>query len=147
MTNLGTFARTQRSSGDSVATPEHILAAVRTEFGEFFDPCPLNSSFDPKVHTDGLKIPWGPVNFINPPWSRAGMWLKKAYAEWKLGKTCVVLLKCNITATKNFRNYSRGAELRFLPRTQFPGYTTAFWGSLMLLVFRAGNASTTWSSI
>ena len=55
---------------------------------EVFDPCPLKASFD------GLSIPWGRANFINPPYTLAlkEAFIKKALEESKLEKLCVLLI-------------------------------------------------------
>jgi hypothetical protein len=43
---------------DDWETPQYILDWVKSNYGEFFDPCPLRSSFD------GLNIDWKPINFV-----------------------------------------------------------------------------------
>ena len=58
---------------DDWATPEEFKQKIREEFGEYFDPCPFKNDVN---NFDGLKIEWGGVNFINPPYSRE---LKKAF--------------------------------------------------------------------
>jgi len=59
------------SDNDFWYTPEYILQAVRGVLGnDYFDPCPINPTFD------GLDVTWGRNCFINPPYSRK---LKKAF--------------------------------------------------------------------
>jgi len=60
---------------DDWATPKRLLEEIRQEFGEFFDPCPLNADFD------GLNIGWKEINYINPPYSRMikEAFIRKAY--------------------------------------------------------------------
>lgn len=43
----------------------YIYDELNKEFD--FDPCPLHHNIE---DWDGLKIEWGKVNFINPPYSR-----------------------------------------------------------------------------
>jgi hypothetical protein len=97
---------------DHWATPPEMLNLIKMEFGEFFDPCPLNASFD------GLSIPWGKVNYINPPYCRElkEAFIRKAYEESQKGKTCIMLLPVS-TSTKIFHEiiYPH-AEIRFLKR-------------------------------
>jgi len=94
---------------------------IRKEFGNFFDPCPINHKFD------GLKIRWKKVNFINPPYNIADKtnFVRKAIFEASQGKTCILLLP-SATETKIFMemwNYAH--EIRFLyKRVKFKGYNT-----------------------
>jgi hypothetical protein len=77
-------------------SPPDLLAAVRAEFGEFFDPCP----FPLPEGFDGLTCDWGPVNYANIPFGsimhqgkKKGptAWVRKAIEEWKKGKTVVLV--------------------------------------------------------
>ena len=131
--------RSKRNKRDSVRTPEYILQALQSEFGtELFDPCPYNPNFDEDKDTNGLLIPWGPVTFVNPPYSNVRPWLEKARDEHELGKTVILLLKVNSLATNYFPPCSQAVELRFFNhRVRFPDYNNvALFGS-MLVVFRA----------
>ncbi len=106
---------------DDWETPKYLLDELCGEFGNMFDPCPLN----PKC--DGLKIPWTKVNFINPPYNRKDKeaFIRKAYEESKKGKTCVMLLPVS-TSTKIFHEIIYpNAEIRFIKgRVKFKGYNT-----------------------
>lgn len=78
-------------------SPPALLAAVREEFGEFFDPCP----FPKPPEFDGLTCEWGPVNYVNPPFgSHIGLdgkkkgqtaWVRKSIEEWRKGKTVIMV--------------------------------------------------------
>lgn len=72
-------------SGDDWATPPYFLEKIRERFGDFFDPCPYRHDIS---EWDGLKIEWGPINFINPPYSRKikEAFINKAFEESKKGK-------------------------------------------------------------
>jgi len=115
------------SQVDDWATPKYILEDIREEFGEFFDPCPLNGRFEDGIIRNGLDMPWGEVNYINPPYSRKlkEAFIRKAYEESLKGKVCVMLLPVS-TSTKIFHEviYPR-AEIRFLKgRVKFIGINT-----------------------
>jgi hypothetical protein len=49
---------------DHWATPKPLYDELDSEFHFDFDPCPLKADFD------GLSMPWGKSNFINPPYNR-----------------------------------------------------------------------------
>lgn len=106
---------------DHWATPKWLYNKLNQEFNFDFDPCPLHADFD------GLSIEWGKSNFINPPYNRKDkdMFIKKAYDEWKKGKTCVLLIP-SATSTKAFHDFIYGkAEIRFLRgRVAFEGINT-----------------------
>jgi hypothetical protein len=102
-------------------TPDWLYKELDDEFKFDFDPCPLNADFD------GLVIPWGKSNFVNPPYSRdlKPKFIQKAYEEYLLGKTCVLLIP-SATGTKQFHEIILpNAEIRFLKgRIKFKGVNT-----------------------
>ncbi len=107
---------------DDWETPEYILEPLREEFGEMFDPCPINADFD------GLSIDWKDVNFINPPYSRKlkEEFIKKSYIQWySHNRICILLLPVS-TSTKIFHEFIYPyAEIRFLKgRVKFKGVNT-----------------------
>lgn len=128
---------------DNWATPKWLYDKLNAEFSFDFDPCPLNADFD------GLAIEWGGCNFVNPPYNRVvkPKFIEKAYNEWKLGKTCVLLVPA-ATGTRQFHELILPhAEIRFLKgRIAFEGFnskgewTTKNKGKhdSMLVIFR-GN--------
>ena len=133
---------------DNWATPKYLLDKIRAEFGEFYDPCPLNADFD------GLAIDWpkDKTIFINPPYSRTlkEAFIKKAYHHSCVMRhaLCVMLLPVS-TSTAIFHDYILGkAEIRFLRgRVKFEGINS--YGDLvntkcgmhdsMLVIFRADS--------
>ena len=95
---------------DHYQTPPDLYAELDLEFTFDFDPCPYHSDFD------GLIIPWGKSNFINPPYNRQDKpkFIRKAFEEWKRGNTCVLLIP-SATGTHDFHKYILPhAEIRFL---------------------------------
>jgi phage N-6-adenine-methyltransferase len=99
-----------RMSDDNWATPQALYDALNAEFHFTDDPCPL----DPNVTVDGLMREWGQVCFMNPPYSKPGPWVQRAYEESKRGKVIVGLLRGD-TSTRWFHEWVLGkAELRFI---------------------------------
>lgn len=89
-------------------TPKELYQALDKEFKFDFDPCPVNPSFD------GLVTDWGKSNFVNPPYNRNKLWIKKGFEEWKKGKQVVFLIPAR-TDTSYFHDYLyHNAELRFI---------------------------------
>ena len=76
------------SLNDNWATPDWLYDKLDNEFNFCFDPCPPNSSFD------GLKVPWGKCNYVNPPYVHKTKmaFVKKAIQEQVKGNTSVFLL-------------------------------------------------------
>ena len=109
---------------DDWKTPEYILAPLKEEYGDMFDPCPYKHD----MSWDGLEIEWKSVNFVNPPYSRKlkEAFIRKAHAEWKKGKTIVMLLPVS-TSTAIFHDYIYGqADIHFFRgRIRFEGVNTA----------------------
>ena len=137
-----------KSSTDSVRTPKNILASIRKEFGPFFDPAPFRKKFDPKKHTDGLKIDWKPVTFVNPPYSRVEPWVQKAHAEWRKGNTVIMFIKLENIGTAYAKKYIRGAELRILSeKLSFPGYSGKARFNNVLVIWRNNKHSYKYSII
>ena len=133
---------------DSVRTPDYILKAIRKEFGDFTDPCPYNPKFDPKVDKDGLTTEWGPVSFVNPPYSFIRPWFKKAREQWLLGKDVILFVKLSNLGTQYARKYIDGAEVRIMvKKVIFPGYEKCALFNNILVIFRAGKHSTKYSII
>jgi hypothetical protein len=88
------------------ATPKWLYDELDKEFHFDFDPCPLGGGID------GLSIPWGKRNYINPPYGRSiGLWIKKAY---ECGSLCVMLLPSR-TDTRWWHDYCmKASEIRYI---------------------------------
>ena len=66
-------------------TPKDLYNKLDQEFNFNFDPCPY-----PKPENfDGLKIPWGSSNYVNPPFKGPTAWVRKAIKEYEKGKKVV----------------------------------------------------------
>jgi hypothetical protein len=101
-------------------TPPELYAALDAEFHFDFDPCP----YPRPDGFDGLSVPWGSSNFINPPFLRADCdkgkgytaFARRAVEEQQRGNTAVLLLP--VTAVTNLL-LSHGAEIRPLGRVRW----------------------------
>lgn len=110
--------KNRKPTHDDWKTPDWLLAEIREEFGEFFDPCPLNADFD------GLSVEWGAVNYINPPYSRKlkEAFIRKAFEESQKDKVCVMLLPVSTSTVIFHEIIYPYAEIRFLRgRVKFEG--------------------------
>lgn len=95
-------------------TPKGVYDELDIEFGFTHDPCPIVApEFEWRI--DGLSSDWGAVNFCNPPYgTELGKWVKKAYLEWRKGRTCVLLIPSR-TDTAWWHDYCMLAtEIRFI---------------------------------
>ena len=95
------------STHDNWSTPKDVYDELNQEFDFNDDPCPIGGS-------DGLEREWGTKTFVNPPYSQLKDWCKKAYEEWKKGKTVVMLIPSR-TDTKYWHEYiMKATEIRFI---------------------------------
>lgn len=129
-----------KSKSDKWGTPAALYKTLDDEFHFNHDPCPLDWK---EGDADGLATEWGSSTFVNPPYSKVALWIAKAHAEWKKGKTVVMLINA-ITDTKAFHEFIYGqAELRFLKgRVKFvdpqnPDKSAPSPKPSMVVVFRA----------
>ena len=138
----------KKKNKDSVATPKYILDALTKEFGDLFDPCPLNDEWDESKDENGLKIPWGQTSFCNPPYSNVKPWIEKAVAEHSLGKTVVLLLKTDIIATAYFGRFAKHVSLRFFNhRIRFPSFEHVARFSSVLVVLERDSPKCTFQIV
>jgi hypothetical protein len=68
-------------------TPPELYAKLHAEFGFDFDPCP----YPRPEWFDGLQVPWGRSNYVNPPFKGPTAWVRKAIAENAQGKRVVLV--------------------------------------------------------
>ena len=112
---------------DNWATPKEFYKMLDDEFGFDFDPCPLNEG-EILPENDGLRIAWGGVNYVNPPYSRQlkEAFVLKAIEESRKGKISVMLLPVS-TSTRLFHEHIQpnAKEIRFIKgRIKFLGTNT-----------------------
>jgi len=93
-------------------TPPDVYARLNDEFRFDFDPCPcpLPDGYN------GLAVPWGRVNYVNPPFRRKDSphggptaFVHRAIAEQAKGNTSVLLIPVQSYVNLLLR---AGAELR-----------------------------------
>lgn len=113
-------------------TPKAVYQVLDSEFHFNHDPCP------PDFQVDGLTSDWGGSNFVNPPYGRAlPLWVKKAFDEWKKGKTVVMLIPSR-TDTRWWHDYCMQAtEIRFIKgRLKFDDQANSAPFPSAIIVFR-----------
>lgn len=98
-------------------TPPDLMKELDDEFHFDFDPCP----FPKPDNFDGLKIEWGRINYVNPPFGsyvaddgkKKGptAWSKKAIFECAKGRTVVFVYPIDKWVLKLL---AAGAEVRNL---------------------------------
>jgi phage N-6-adenine-methyltransferase len=122
------------SVSDHWKTPAMIYNQLDYEFHFDFDPCPFHAEFD------GLNVEWGKSSFVNPPYSNISKWCEKAYNEFKLGKTVVLLIPSR-TDTEYWHTYvMRATEIRFLKgRLNFNGSKNSAPFPSSLVIFKANE--------
>ena len=132
---MSSYYGSSENSHPHGGTPEHIIEELRTKYGELFDPCPNNPTFD------GLSIEWpqDKVIYVNPPYSRGQIskWVKKAHDEFLKGCSIIMLIP-SYTDTVYFHEFIYGiAEISFIKgRLKFKGYENSssfpsmfvYWG-------------------
>ena len=109
------------SNKDNWETPQNVFDELDGEFHFTLDPCSTHENAKCEKHytveENGLVQSWkGETVFCNPPYGKEiGKWVKKAYDEWKINGTKIVMLIPARTDTKYFHDYIyHNAELRFI---------------------------------
>jgi transcriptional regulator with XRE-family HTH domain len=146
------WGQDDKDDRDSRFTPPDFMEQIYTAFGEIgIDPCAhLLSSVVARrriIHSeggDGLTEDWsGRLAFVNPPFSKLLVWLRRAYAQWEAGnvQTVVCLVPVRTDSAWFHETLSGAADIyllqgrvRFLDR-QGKGQHTPF--SLMILTLGA----------
>lgn len=100
------------------ATPRAFYQALDAEFGFALDACAHDGNAKcPTFYADdkGLREPWLPPTFVNPPYGRQiAKWVKRAYEQSQRGFAVVALLPSR-TDTRWWHDYVMKAdEIRFV---------------------------------
>lgn len=96
-------------------TPDRVWELIERWWGhskeQFFDPCPLNPSFD------GLTISWKPLNFVNPPYSLLKEFVYKAINEsLEYGNKSILLLPTKTDQRWFHDLVEKRADIRFIQK-------------------------------
>jgi phage N-6-adenine-methyltransferase len=140
--------------GDEWETPKSLFNKLNEEFDFVIDAacttdnmlCPYGFThewlLEDTVLSDALKRDWtkqhdvkgnlmeNPHIFLNPPYSKIGAFLKKAYEESEKGAVVVCLIPCRCD-TKYWHNYvMKAKEIRFIiGRVKFANRTLPSWNA------------------
>lgn len=122
-------------NSDDWSTPKYIYDQA-LEKG-MFDPCPLLSS------VDGLRIEWGEINFVNPPYSNLKAWIEKSIEQSKKGKKVLLLIPAR-TDTKAFKMlFDYGSTISFITgRLRFNEANSAPFPSMLVDLTGGGSQKT-----
>lgn len=96
-------------------TPLNLMEQLNNEFHFDFDPCPhpCPEGFD------GLEVPWGKRNWVNPPFTGGVMkWAKKAVLERELGNMSVLILPLYQVRVISYLA-DEGADIRYAGRPEW----------------------------
>jgi hypothetical protein len=107
-------------------TPSPMYQALNDEFHFDFDPCPYPRPED----FNGVAIPWGKSNYVNPPFRRSDgafgagptAFVRKAICEKEKGNSSVIVIP-----TMSFINMllEAGAECRSMGRVRWQDTETS----------------------
>lgn len=108
----------QQPKTDIWGTPRWLFEALDREFRFTLDPCATAGNAKCKRYftqaDNGLTRDWGRETvFMNPPYSLAKAWVRKAYGSAQEGATVVCLVPSR-TDTDWWHNYAMKGEIRFL---------------------------------
>lgn len=101
----------EQKRNDYETPPELYKIALQLAHAEQFDldVCCSRQNIPAKHHyingiSDGLKLDWEKLNWCNPPYKYAPIWVKKAAQEQKKGKHTIMLIPAR-TETKYWHDY------------------------------------------
>ena len=127
----------KRKSDQKGQTPDWLYNSIKKTFFQnkaMYDPCPIN--YVPNKSPDGLTTPWRCRNYVNPPFDKAGMFLRKAAQEATKGRASVVLMPTRFH-TKYFKDVYENIQAIYILQTRiaFKGYSTALPVGMKLVLF------------
>lgn len=96
---------------DNIPTPRELYDMLDRQFHFDHDPCPINP--DGLRKFDGLGK-WGKRNFVNPPYSKKPVWIKKAIEEQQKGNLTVMLLPVDSSTRWFHELVLPNAEIRWI---------------------------------
>ncbi|MBY0337326.1 MAG: helix-turn-helix transcriptional regulator [Acetobacteraceae bacterium] len=117
-------ARWQSGRRDTRLTPPAVVEALRRAVGRPFDldPCHhpgslVGAATAHGIDEDGLRRPWRGAVFVNPPFTGAAFYIRRAFAAWRSGEAeVIVMLLAAQPHQATFHDYIFGAADVFLLR-------------------------------
>jgi hypothetical protein len=96
-------------------TPPEFMEQLQDEFHFDFDPCP-----HPRPEGfDGLTVPWGKRNWVNPPFTGGVMkWCRKALIEREKGNVSIIILPIYQVRAISFLD-DMGAIIKYAGKPQW----------------------------
>jgi phage N-6-adenine-methyltransferase len=136
---------------DDYGTPRHLYSRLDVDFRFDLDPCATSQNAKcERFYTesdDGLIQPWADrAVFMNPPYSRAYDWIRKAYEavfsyRWDLQAKLVVCLIPARTDTQMWHEFCMRGEMKFIEgRLTFEGATDPAPFPSAIIVFQRNNS-------
>lgn len=126
------------SQSDEWETPQGLYNELNAEFNFNLDPCATKETAKCanwySKEQDGLKMEWGGVLFVNPPYSQIKNWVAKAANS----KATVVMLIPARTDTRWFHEFIyHKTEIRFIKgRLKFSNSKNSAPFPSMIVIFR-----------
>lgn len=137
-TDVGKYIAPRKAT-DERETPDELFKVFNDEFHFTLDVCATeqNKKCDQFFSDGSLDRPWSGVCWMNPPYSKLGVWMEKAYQESRRGVTVVCLVP-SATDTQWWHRLTPYAEVRFLKgRIRFKGTPSNAPFPSVLVIFRA----------
>jgi site-specific DNA-methyltransferase (adenine-specific) len=132
------------SKSDEYSTPQWLFDLLDSEFHFGLDAWATAANakcemyFSPTV--DSLKQEWRGTIYCNPPYSRCGPCVEKAYYSSLLGATVVCLIPARTDTTYWHRFVTKAYEIRFLKgRLKFGNEKNSAPFPSAIVVFKPGN--------
>jgi phage N-6-adenine-methyltransferase len=103
--------------GDNWSTPDPIFKKLNDEFKFDLDVCA--EDWNKKCANyyresdDALSKDWHGTVWMNPPYSKCGIWVKKAFEECEKGCTVICLIPARVE-TNWFHDFCIPHEIRFV---------------------------------
>ena len=137
---MGMYGITKAHRTDVRETPASVFEPLNREFGFTLDVCatPMNAKCADYFteEFDALERPWCGRCWMNPPYSKVGVWVRKAYEE-SLRGCLVVCLVPSATDTKWWHTYAVKGEIRFVQRRiKFVGERASAPFPSAIIIFR-----------
>lgn len=150
---MGIFNKEKFDTGKQTwKTPDIIFLPLDSEFSFETDlACDEENKLCPIGFTEqdeSLSKEWVGVNWLNPPFGKVKLWVKKAYEETRKDGTIIVMLIFSKTNTVWWHDYvMRAKEVRLIKgRPKFKGAKHGLPFPLSIVVFQKTNTPVKFST-